>query len=91
MKDATGFVEKSELVAKIKEVAASEKPTAGAASSNAPPGYAFDPTSSMWWSSDSGMYWDPKSGGFYNPSDSKWYSYVDGAWVEWPAAGEGKA
>lgn len=81
--DTLGFVERSEFVAKAKEAAVREPDANLSATTKAPPGYAFDPESKLWWSLDSGMYWDPSSGGFYNPADSKWYSYVDGNWTEW--------
>lgn len=81
--DTGGIVEKPELVAKVKEVAATQSASREAAS--APPGYAFDSGSGMYWSAESGMYWDAASKGFYNPADSKWYSYSGGQWVEWGA------
>lgn len=89
--DAAGAVEKADLVARVREVAAAAPAARGDAKSGggavrAPPGYAFDPGSKMWFSQDSGMFWDPASGGFYNPQDSKWYSWANGSWVEWKTA-----
>eukprot|EP00887_Chlorella_sp_A99_P003863 scaffold11.g3863.t1 len=49
----------------------------------APAGYAYDPSTGMWYSGDAGMYWDPKSGGFY--SQGCWYAWDAGEqrFVEW--------
>lgn len=71
--DISGVVEKEELIVKAKSCRAP----------GAPPGYEFDPSSGMWYSSESAMYWDPKSGGFWNSRDQRWYSYSDGGWVPW--------
>lgn len=87
--DPTGIVEKGELVAKVKEASATgnkgggdESGKAAAVNAQAPAGYAFDPSSGMWHSSESGMYWDSSTGGFYNPADEKWYSFsAEGRWI----------
>ena len=50
MQDAAGIIDKADLVAKVKEVAAADS----AAAAEAPPGYAFDPASGYWYSSESG-------------------------------------
>jgi CD2 antigen cytoplasmic tail-binding protein 2 len=90
--DPSGIVEKGELVAKVKETAEksgnkAENLTTGK-NAQAPAGYAFDPSSGMWYSAESAMYWDSNSGGFYNPASEKWYSFSEkGEWVEWPSTG----
>lgn len=68
--DTTGVLEKPELVASAKEHQGSTSAAVGA-----PPGYAYDTASGMWFSAETGMYWDQKSGGFWNPADNRWYSF----------------
>ncbi|KAI7844013.1 hypothetical protein COHA_002550 [Chlorella ohadii] len=79
--DSAGIIEKDDLIAKVKEVAAAGP------EGEAPAGYSFDAATGYWRSADTGMYWDASSGGFYNPVDSKWYSWDDGKqqFVEWAA------
>ncbi|PSC74352.1 CD2 antigen cytoplasmic tail-binding 2 [Micractinium conductrix] len=82
--DGAGIVEKAELIAKVKEVAA--RPAEG----EAPAGYSFDPASGLFHSAESGMYWDASTGGFFN--NGKWYSWdADKKEFEEWAAGEGGA
>ncbi|PRW60637.1 CD2 antigen cytoplasmic tail-binding 2 [Chlorella sorokiniana] len=81
--DSAGIIEKDDLIAKVKEVAASGP------EGEAPAGYTFDAATGYWHSPETGMYWDASSGGFYNPADTKWYSW-DGdkqQFVEWAAGG----
>jgi hypothetical protein len=79
VQSAAGIVDKGDLVAKVKESAAS---TAQAAYP-VPPGYAYDGPSGLWYSADSAMYFDTRSGGFCDAS-GKWYSYdAEKGWVEW--------
>ncbi|KAI3429814.1 hypothetical protein D9Q98_010127 [Chlorella vulgaris] len=77
--DGAGIVDKTDLVAKVKQAAAAGPEGA------APEGYIFDAATGYYLSADTGMYWDPASGGFYNGGDGKWYSW-DGEkkeFVEW--------
>ena len=79
VQSAAGIVDKGDLVAKVKDSAAS---TAQAAYP-VPPGYAYDAPSGLWYSADSAMYFDTRSGGFCDAS-GKWYSYdAEKGWVEW--------
>lgn len=52
-----------------------------------PPGYVWDPSSSLFYSSESGMYYDATSRGFYTPHDGKWWTYdeASGAFNEMAA------
>ncbi|GLC52767.1 hypothetical protein PLESTB_000665900 [Pleodorina starrii] len=89
--DSSGFVEKADLVAKVRQVV-DAAPTAGAAAPGAgsaggggggsdgafvaPPGYVFDPSSGYFFSEDSGMYYDTSSGGYCQAATGKWF-YLD--------------
>ena len=55
---------------------------------SAPPGYAWDPASNLFYSSESGMYFSPESGYFYSSGDGKWYAYDEASksFVEVPPA-----
>ena len=76
LQDTSSIVEKSELVAKVQELAA-KGPEGEPAAAAVPEGYVYDPASGYYYSSSSGMYWDASSGGFYNGSQGKWYSWDD--------------
>ncbi len=81
LQDTTGVVEKGDLVSRVREAAA--KGPEGGTAASAPAGYAYDPSSGYWYSSESIMYWDPTTGGFC--SNGKWYAYdaASGQFVEW--------
>lgn len=68
-KSCQGITEKDDLVHLAAKCAKDAKPIL------APAGYAFDPNSGLWWSSESQLYYDPKSGYYLNPADSKWYAW----------------
>ena len=55
---------------------------------SAPPGYVWDPSSNLFYSSESGMYYSPESGYFYSSGDGKWYAYDEASksFVEVPPA-----
>lgn len=90
MQDTSGIIEKSDLVARVKQTAAASKQKGknDQAAYHVPPGYVYDPSSQMWYSEESQMYFDTKSGGFCSAADGKWYSYdgESGSWVAWPGA-----
>ncbi|KAL4436141.1 hypothetical protein ABPG77_005589 [Micractinium sp. CCAP 211/92] len=65
--DAAGFVEKADLVAKVREVAAQGP------EGEAPAGYVFDAATGYYLNSETGMYWDAATGGFC--SGGTWYSW----------------
>lgn len=48
--DSAGITEKTDLVAKVREVAAADS----AAAAQAPPGYAYDPATGYWFSEEAG-------------------------------------
>ncbi len=50
MQDAAGIIDKVDLVAKVRDAAAA----ASASAAQAPPGYAFDPSTGYWYSEDAG-------------------------------------
>ncbi|GFR41659.1 hypothetical protein Agub_g2401, partial [Astrephomene gubernaculifera] len=96
--DPSGFVEKGDLVAKVREVLAGAGGTTAGGSSGgaaadgagdgafmAPPGYVFDPSSGYFYSEEAGMYYDTKTGGYCQAATGKWF-YLDagsGSFVEW--------
>ncbi|KXZ50512.1 hypothetical protein GPECTOR_16g687 [Gonium pectorale] len=93
--DPSGFVEKGDLIAKVREVVAAGGPAGGAVAGaagagaggafEAPPGYVFDPNSGYFYSEEAGMYYDVNTGGYCQVSTGKWF-YVDqasGNFVEW--------
>lgn len=65
--DADGFVEKADLIARVKEVAAQGP------EGEAPAGYVFDPATGYFLNAETGMYWDAATGGFC--SNGKWFSW----------------
>ncbi|KAL4422393.1 hypothetical protein ABPG75_008590 [Micractinium tetrahymenae] len=65
--NAEGFVEKADLIGKVREVAAQGP------EGEAPAGYTFDPATGYFLNAETGMYWDATTGGFC--SGGKWYSW----------------
>ncbi|GLI71081.1 hypothetical protein VaNZ11_015992 [Volvox africanus] len=92
--DPSGFVEKGDLVSKIKEVVDGVGPAGagagGIGSGNvsafvAPAGYVFDPSSGYFYSEESGMYYDINTGGYCQAASGQWF-YLDplsGTFLEW--------
>ncbi|GIL61778.1 hypothetical protein Vafri_16164 [Volvox africanus] len=92
--DPSGFVEKGDLVSKVKEVVDGVGPAGGGAGGSgsgnqsafvAPLGYVFDPTSGYFFSEESGMYYDTNTGGYCQAASGKWF-YLDplsGTFLEW--------
>lgn len=74
-KSYQGITEKDDLVRLAAQCATDSKANEIDTDLSAPAGYAFDPNSGLWWSSESQLYFDPKSGYYLNPTDSKWYAW----------------
>lgn len=74
-KSCQGITEKDDLVRLAAQSAFDSKASTQDKVMLAPAGYAFDPNSGLWWSSESQLYYDPKSGYYLNPADSKWYAW----------------
>ena len=73
LQDPTGFVEKSELVAKVKSVASAGPQKAGGAA--APPaGYLYHAESGYFWGAADSMYFDAGTGTFYSPVSQQWFT-----------------
>jgi OCRE domain len=71
LQDANGIVEKSDLVVRVKELAAKGPEGEVAA---APDGYVFDPASGL-YHDGADMYYDSSAQKFYSASTQQWYSY----------------
>lgn len=71
--DPSGAVEKSDLVERVRGVAA-----AGPARTAVPAGYLFHAESGYYWGAADSMYFHAESGKYYNP--------LNGAWCSWDAA-----
>lgn len=75
--DASGIIDKSDLVARVREAVA-KGPEGEGEVAPVPQGYAFDPSSGYYYSSDANMYYDAASAGFYSSVTGRWYSYDAG-------------
>lgn len=85
--DASAYVEKGDMVKKVKELAAKGPVVAEGSKApgafQAPPGFAFDPTSGQFYSTEHNMYFDTSSGCYYR--GSQWFTFnaAAGQFVPW--------
>ncbi|KAK9806523.1 hypothetical protein WJX73_006788 [Symbiochloris irregularis] len=88
--DAAGIVDKSDLVAKVKEVASRGPEGADDPALQVPQGYSYDAGTGYYYSPESSLYYDASSGGFYSSQAQKWYAFnaESGEFAEWAQSGQ---
>eukprot|EP00798_Chlamydomonas_sp_ICE-L_P009845 gene9845-7732_t len=88
--DASNIVEKMDLVAQVRKVAAQGPEGAPAQEFSAPggregtgvQGYVFDPHSGYFSNPETGMYYDASSGAYYQAASGKWFRKEGDSFVE---------
>ena len=88
--DAAGIVDKSDLVAKVREVASRGPEGADDPALQVPRGYSYDAGTGYYYSPETSMYYDASSGGFFSSQSQKWYAFSaeSGEFIEWAQPGQ---